>query len=266
MIKRERKDNHGVALSVPISLNNTTATQLRNDLINAGHWLNQNHYKNQFKKNDTKNALDSMSSTCVFCQQKLTIATSNEDARSVEHFRPKAKYWWLAYSWDNLFPVCIACNRAKDNEFECNGTIITNIRSGDLADIHTLAADYQVVEQPKILHPELDIPENHLKYELNGKIENDGSDRGKYTIDTCQLDRLDLIGKRKGVFDTFDEKVSLILFDGSKSSTEKQNEILKIYFDFQTDTRVDRNEFYGFKRYVFKHFFRDLIRGYLSIL
>ncbi len=264
MIKRERKDTHGVVLSVPNSLNNATTTQLRNNLIGAGNWINQPNYKKQFKKNDTKNALDSMSDTCIFCQQKLTVATGREDARSVEHFRPKSKYWWLAYSWDNLFPVCIACNRAKDDEFECNGTIITNIRSGDLVNIHTLAADYQAIEQSKFLHPELDIPEDHLKYDLNGSIENNNSPRGEYTIATCKLDRLDLRGKRKSVFDTFDEKVSLILFDGSKSKAEKQNEILKAYFDFQADTQIDRNEFSGYKRYVFKFYFRDVINEYLS--
>jgi uncharacterized protein (TIGR02646 family) len=266
MIKRERKDTHGVALSVPISLNNTTADQLRNDLISAGNWINQQRYKARFKQQNTKNALDLMSDTCIFCQQKLTIATGNEDARSVEHFRPKSLYWWLAYSWDNLFSVCIKCNNEKGDKFDCFNPRITNIRTSDLANIHTLAADYQVAENPKLLHPELDEPETHLKYTLKGNIEHDNSIKGAYTIQTCQLERLDLIGKRKSVFDIFVENINLILLDGSKNSDEKRNAILKCYFDFQTDAQNDRSEFSGFKRYLFTHFFRDLLKEYLSLL
>jgi uncharacterized protein (TIGR02646 family) len=262
MIKRERKDSHGAALSVPISLNDTRANQFRNDLIRAGNWINEGRYKGRFKQQDTKNALDSMSQTCIFCQQRLSIATGNEDARSVEHFRPKSLYWWLAYSWDNLFPVCIKCNNEKEDKFDCINPKIANIR----ANIHTLAADYQGIENPKLLHPELDEPETHLKYTLKGNITDDASIKGAYTISTCQLDRLDIQGKRKGVFDNFEEQVSLILFDGSKEEKDKQREILKCYFDFEKDAQNDRNEFSGFKRYIFKHFFRGLIGEYLSLI
>ena len=266
MIKRERKDLNGNAIPVPNSLNNAQTIRLRNRLISNNSWLNQTHFKNQFKQNDTKLGLDTFSETCIFCQQKLSIATGNQDARSVEHFRPKSKYWWLVYSWDNLFPVCRACNQAKDNNFYCSGTQITNIRPTDLANVHTLAADYQAIEQLKLLHPELDEPEIHLKYNLIGKIETDGSIRGEYTIDTCKLDRLDIQGKRKSIFDQFEEKISLILFNGSKTSSQKQSEILRCYFDFQADTQNDRTIFSGFKRYIFKQFLRDLLREYLSLL
>jgi uncharacterized protein (TIGR02646 family) len=266
MVKRERKDSNGNVISIPFSLQDATANTLRNNLIHGNRWLNQPQYKTQFKQQDTKDALDEMSNTCVFCQQKLTIATGNEDARSIEHFRPKSKYWWLAYSWDNLFPVCIKCNQSKSDDFECLGAPITYIRTGDLANIHSLAADYQGVENPKLLHPELDEPETHLKYDLKGKVENDNSDKGKYTISTCKLNRLDLQGKRKKEFDDFDEKLSLILFDGSKNATQKQNDIFRLFFDFQKEGNDERNEFSGFKKYISTHFLRDIIRGYISLL
>ena len=266
MIKRERKDLNGNAIPVPNSLNNAQTIRLRNRLISNNSWLNQTHFKNQFKQSDTKLALDIFSETCVFCQQKLTIATGNEDARSVEHFRPKSKYWWLAYSWDNLFPVCRVCNQEKDNNFYCSGTQITNIRSTDLANIHTLAADYQTIEQPKLLHPVLDESEIHLKYDLKGKIEDDVSARGKYTIDTCKLDRLDIQGKRKSIFDEFDTEIALILFDGSKSQSQKQTEIFRKYFDFQKDAQNNRTIFSGYKRYILNQFLRNLLREYLSLL
>src|SRR5262249_13838491 len=43
----------------------------------------------------------------------------------VDHFRPKSRaldldgrvdpdhYWWLAYEWENLYPVCSFCNMSK---------------------------------------------------------------------------------------------------------------------------------------------------------
>ena len=268
MITRERKDKHGLPIPIPSTLCDVDADRLRNDLIQKNSWINKTKYQNQFKHPDTKDALDLMSTTCVYCQQKLTIATSEEDGRSVEHYRNKSDYWWLAYSWDNLFPVCIACNTAKGNDFECTGTKITVLRTtpNDLANIHNLATDYNTIEQPKLLYPEEPNVERHFKYELNGKIDNNDSERGRYTIVTCKLFRTDLQSKRKSIFDTFEEGISLILFDGSKTISEKQNEILKRYFDFQKDAKEDDTTFAGFKRYIDKFFLRELIRAYLSLL
>lgn len=57
---------------------------------------------------------------CAYCEQQLRLAE-----QPTEHFRPKAEakrgspdapgnvdpgYWWLAWSWHNLFFACVTCN------------------------------------------------------------------------------------------------------------------------------------------------------------
>ena len=38
--------------------------------------------------------------------------------RDVEHYRPKAYYWWLGWTWDNLLFACFECNREyKKDQF-----------------------------------------------------------------------------------------------------------------------------------------------------
>lgn len=55
---------------------------------------------------------------CAYCE----TAYGASDAWQVEHFRPKGRvagaplhpgYWWLAGSFENLFPSCIGCNQRK---------------------------------------------------------------------------------------------------------------------------------------------------------
>lgn len=63
----------------------------------APHW----------RRPDVRGALRAMQGwVCAYCQRALT------DGDEVEHFRPKALYWWLAYDLSNYFLACHRCNRA----------------------------------------------------------------------------------------------------------------------------------------------------------
>lgn len=53
---------------------------------------------------------------CAYCEA-LTSTVAHGD---VEHFRPKSKYWWLAYCYDNYLFSCQICNQTyKGDEFPC---------------------------------------------------------------------------------------------------------------------------------------------------
>jgi uncharacterized protein (TIGR02646 family) len=52
------------------------------------------------------------SGKCAFCETP-TAAVYYGD---VEHFRPKADYWWLAYCYDNYLFSCRVCNGKKSDK------------------------------------------------------------------------------------------------------------------------------------------------------
>lgn len=47
--------------------------------------------------------------SCAYCQGELT----ESDRGDVDHFRPKAIYWWLAYEFSNYFLSCRRCNSIR---------------------------------------------------------------------------------------------------------------------------------------------------------
>ncbi len=56
-----------------------------------------------------KDLADAQSRKCCYCE----ILEQGETYRDVEHYRPKAAYWWLTWTWDNLYFVCFECNRTS---------------------------------------------------------------------------------------------------------------------------------------------------------
>lgn len=51
---------------------------------------------------------------CAYCESPTSLVAYGD----VEHFRPKSKYWWLAYCLENYLPACTICNQKfKRDEF-----------------------------------------------------------------------------------------------------------------------------------------------------
>ena len=51
---------------------------------------------------------------CAYCESPTDTVAHGD----VEHFRPKSKYWWLAYCYDNYLYACQICNQVhKGDEF-----------------------------------------------------------------------------------------------------------------------------------------------------
>ena len=49
---------------------------------------------------------------CAICECKMYQRRSID----VEHFRPKAHYWWLAYNFKNYYIACAECNSTNKGE------------------------------------------------------------------------------------------------------------------------------------------------------
>lgn len=60
--------------------------------------------KNQLKKDSA--------GKCAYCESPTDIVAHGD----VEHFRPKTKYWWLAYCFDNHLFACQICNQSYKSD------------------------------------------------------------------------------------------------------------------------------------------------------
>ena len=56
---------------------------------------------------------------CAYCESPTDTVAHGD----VEHYRPKSKYWWLAYCYDNYVYACQICNQVhKGDEFPTHAT------------------------------------------------------------------------------------------------------------------------------------------------
>lgn len=175
--------------------------------------LDEKIYKGHYHKNadglgDVQQALkDLYHNKCAYCETKLHYIT-------IEHYRPKAGcryydsterkfkdvkktenreeikhlgYYWLVYDWNNLVPTCSGCN---DTAF-AKGVKFTLLNENSR--IYNHSSDISV-ENPHLLHPEIDNPENYLGFSFQiGNVQMIGIDnegRGEMTIKICNLIRL----------------------------------------------------------------------------
>jgi len=105
----------------------------------------------------------------------------------VEHFRPKRKYFWLAYEWDNLLLSCHDCNNSKSEHFPIADE---SARARGPADDHK-------TETPLLLNPVCDDLCAHFEW-VGTLIASIGIDsRAETTIATLALNREQLIANRE---------------------------------------------------------------------
>lgn len=131
---------------------------------------------------------------CVFCEMAL-----RPEGSPVEHFRPKAlvankgespdenRYWWLAWTWENLLFACDRCNNSpyKGNQFPLvPGTVPLPEGSSNLA-----------MEQPLLIDPCTVDPRDHLRFRWSRSegrwvpVPVNGSELGRKTIEILGLDQ-----------------------------------------------------------------------------
>lgn len=165
---------------------------------------------------------------CAYCEGQPTAHFTLH----VEHYRPKKGvterieeddpikresiehpgYFWLAYEWYNLILSCPDCNTkhrshplddseshpGKLNEFRVQGRRIQKPSENPESWQNELKE-----EKPILLHPydedEDADPAKHITFEANGvPYPVGGSQRGRETIEVCNLDRHRLVKDRLG--------------------------------------------------------------------
>jgi len=243
-------------LALPTVNKTNTTHNRRIKLIKAQEYIHKPVYDNRYKQADIKKALcEHYKSKCAFCEAKV-------ERTDVEHYRPKSIYYWLAYSWDNLLLACPTCNQDyKKAKFELQGTR-TTFQASDLPEVHSLCEKYNQTEQPKLLHPEFDDFENIWAFDENGKISSQDV-RGKYTIETCGLDRVWLNDERKRVVlnDFVRDLKSIMSYHPPEEFEPRLDMLLET---FSKNAKDEMNAFLAFRNHALAHILPAILRELLT--
>ena len=142
---------------------------------------------------------------CAFCECDVSFGSSLD----TEHFRPKSKYYWLAYEWTNFLRACKRCNTNKGVKFKINGLRVSVPNIDFEKDFDAFLKKCHIKdylnEDCLFLHPVLDDPNEHLWFDENGVV-HPKSDKGKYSINELKLNRNsqklgDLVIERKKIIE-----------------------------------------------------------------
>lgn len=236
---------------IPASLSSKTTNKRRTEVIKAEKYIAENKYNDRYKHDDIKEKLKEIyHQKCAYCEQSLL-----DSFPPVEHFRPKALYYWLAYSWDNLLLSCDPCNTAKGDQFEIEG-VPAKFDDSESQDIHQLSKKYFDTERPKLVNPEMESVEEKLRFQKNGSVQSDDP-RVQYTIDTCNIDREEANAKRKTIYDDHLKNIKAQLLK-YKDNKEKREIALSVLKDsFMAKSGDPKTEYLAFRRWMAKSFYGE---------
>ena len=155
----------------------------------SGARLLVNPYPVAFRK-DLLAALNSQfAGKCAYCESLLGVTSSGE----IEQFRPKSIFGLNAcFEWDNLLLSCAVCNRNKGARFPFEH---------EMAERTAQDRGRPAYNQPMLLHPCIDQPDEHLRFTVDGQVHG-LTPRGSVTIATLDLNRLQLVeARRRGILE-----------------------------------------------------------------
>jgi hypothetical protein len=204
---------------------------------------------------------------------------SGKKSKSAEE--PKLKmdtpgYYWLAANWDNLLPSCIDCNRVRNQKVPDDtaptGFKTAKVGKGNnfpLLDENKRRRDHKSRkrEEPLILDPTLDEPENHLEFTEEGLvmprlIKREESLKGKASIQVFALQRVGLVQERKArarMVIAQIERVAELLDDYNRrpNDAEVERRLNREWAELEKYISPDE-EYAGMARQLIKKFFGPL--------
>lgn len=199
---------------------------------------------------EVKEALSSAQhDKCCFCEAKLKHAQFGD----VEHFRPKASaqqssadspvmgYYWLAYVWENLYLSCEICNRRHKACFFPLANPDQRVSS------HHQSADLDA-EQPLFVDPGSEDPTAFIEFRREYAAPVEGNTRGAVTIAALDLNRPDLVERRRDRREPL--RLLLSLLESAlrtELSIEVGRELAKA-LSFIADAASDRGEYSSMAR------------------
>ena len=240
-IKRTKKDESGITMKPPDSWFTLAKNKTRKAITEGSeHEPARNVYGNDKLRAALKKLFDGK---CAYCETSLS-----ETDWDVEHFRPKGRvaenknhpgYYWLAYTWENLYPSCKACNQNR-RERPIWGDLTYRTAKGKadqfpLEDENKRAMtpdDNIEIEPTLLIDPCQDNPEKYLSVNPTGKIISiNNNKRGWVTISVLNLDRRLLVRSYKKTINTTRYFLSIAKDLENKGDLHIAGKILKIIKD-----------------------------------
>jgi len=190
------------------------------DSPKAEDWYNDRlqEFKGRFKSHIERQ----QNCRCAYCRTYVDTGNSPFD---IEHIVPKSKHVQWTFKSENLCLSCRKCNFSK-------GQKETLINTG---------TDKYPQESSgfKIVHPYYDKYSDHVEL-IGGFLYRGLTDKGRFTIETCRLDRYELAVSRvrqKLLRDAGDDFPSILktcilnytLVDNLSKLIEKVNDIIERY-------------------------------------
>lgn len=144
--------------------------------LKADDWdtTNLQDFKNRFRMYMEQQ----QNSCCAYCRTYVDTGNSPFD---IEHIVPKSKHPEWTFLPENLCLSCRKCNFAKGKE-----EILVNKNAGEYP--HEGSGF-------KIVHPYFDKYSEHIEL-VNGILYRGLTDKGRFTIEKCKLDRYELAASR----------------------------------------------------------------------
>jgi uncharacterized protein (TIGR02646 family) len=189
-----------------------------------------------YRDPDVKVALEKLfDNKCAYCETGGFAGFSWD----VEHFRPKGSvaedpshpgYYWLAYTWTNLYPSCVFCNQRRKDQRTFDdpvpGPATGKLDQFPVADERNRARtpdDPLAAEEPRLVDPCDDPPELHLSFDATGSVSaREGSPKGETTIRVFGLKRKRLRDARRAVLATVSELIEQLVEHGTPKDTATQ--------------------------------------------
>ena len=186
---------------------------------------------------------------CAYCEAPTAVVAYGD----VEHYRPKSKYWWLAYCVDNYLVSCAICNqRFKKDKFSFKNskmkapTVRSNTTDSRLQALsETLVPDpldtdevstflnLHHQERPFLINPYIDKPEDFFAWQADTTIEEveliarpDNAEAEDYVAaakDIYGLNRTQLRGLRYFIFDSYYTHKKTLLDPNISAATREDN-------------------------------------------
>jgi uncharacterized protein (TIGR02646 family) len=158
---------------------------------------------------------------CAYCEKSLV-----DEPKHVDHFRPYGAveaegqrvypgYFWLGYTWSNLYLSCHSCNStAKIDQFPLSNPA-TRVRPPD---------DDITVEDALLVDPGVEDPRDHIRFNRDAPYAFNASPKGKRTIDVLKL------GKRPGLVSKRQEWFGEL---------ERLREVVEIFRDYPNYSNLE---------------------------